>query len=200
MQPGISLEVSVKNSLNGWQRLWAFLSLIYWIVLSALFLIYKPWPNSSVAMPSVGHVFWGVAAFLVPVVLLYLLGVGVFWAYQGYKIYGFKKVQGWSRTWIVLSGIFLVASFGNTFDAIRDELLKKRVLSQSFLGDGYYEVVKNENLKKMLVYFSGVGYYTIKIGEVETTPSIISSLNKSGAFRDGRGKIWDSWEVSLYVF
>lgn len=190
------LEVFVKNNLNGWERLWVFLSVIYWIVISTLFLIYKPWPNSSVAMPSVGHVLWGVAAFIVPVILLYFLGVGVSWVYQGYKIYGFKKAQGWSRAWIVLSGIFLVASFGNAFEAIRDETLRKRVLSQSFLDEGYYEVIKKENIKMMPVYFSGTGYYTTKIGEAENKPSIISTLNKSGGFRDGRGKMWDAWYIS----
>lgn len=153
------------------------LSAIYFIGLVIYFFIYKH--EYYVGLKSLGLVL--------PVIVLYFLGRGIFWAYQGFKANGFKKPQGWQRIWVLLSVIYLLLTSGIVVENIRDEISKKHVLSLPLPREGIYRIVGGENSR---IYFESNEMGAVKIGEIKYISSLIPTLNKVGTYYDS-AKIWD---------
>jgi len=67
--------------LNGWQRLWVVLSILY--LLAVIFVASLMWPNSSQEQLEV--VLDSLLVWVLPVGALYILGLSVGWIIRGFK-------------------------------------------------------------------------------------------------------------------
>ena len=70
--------------INGWQRLWLFASMVWAVAVLALAGILQPYGDA--AIPSASEAALVVRVWLVPVVAVYVFGLGLGWVRRGFHI------------------------------------------------------------------------------------------------------------------
>ncbi len=70
--------------INGWQRLWLLASILWAVVILALSGILQS--SGDHAVPSASVVLFVVRLWIVPVAVVYALGLGVAWVGRGFQV------------------------------------------------------------------------------------------------------------------
>jgi hypothetical protein len=69
--------------INGWQRLWLFVSLLWAVVILALAGSFQ---SADQPVPNAHMVLFVVRLWIVPVVAVYTLGLGLAWVRRGFRV------------------------------------------------------------------------------------------------------------------